>query len=146
MKKKLFHLVSRISFGLYGFAPVFGALRGSVGILQQGELVLAIRRNDGRGYCFPGGLAHPWESDEEVLKREFREETGLQITECNLLGRYFTRADIPCNVTVFRTLATGQTRESWEGTPIWVTLPDLRAHITESQRPILEKYLQAGPA
>jgi 8-oxo-dGTP pyrophosphatase MutT (NUDIX family) len=121
--------------------PVFGTLRASVAVIQQEQHYLAIHRNDGRGFSFPGGLAMPWESEERTLRREVAEETGLQLTAIELTFRYHTTAEIPCNVSVFRAQVRGQLRGSWEGDPEWVAIADLRRLIVRSQSPIIEQVL-----
>jgi 8-oxo-dGTP pyrophosphatase MutT (NUDIX family) len=141
MKKKLFWLVARTAFALYKTFPVFGDLRASVGIIEDGGRFLVILRNDGRGYSFPGGIARPFEAETATLLREIQEETGLQAERWNLLFRYRTDVDIPCVISVFRVTARGTLRSSWEGTPCWETIPDLSNRITRSQLPVLERIL-----
>lgn len=143
VRRRAFWWVSRIGIAVYRRFPLFGTLRASVAIIQQGQQYLAIRRNDGRGFSFPGGLAMPWESDEQALKREVAEETGLQLTSFELTLRYHSAADIPCDISVFRAQATGQLRGSWEGSPEWVAIADLRPHIIKSQSLIIEKILSS---
>ncbi|MGA8492257.1 MAG: NUDIX domain-containing protein [Terriglobales bacterium] len=136
--------MSRLGLGVYRRFPFFGTLRASVAVIPQGQHYLAIRRNDGRGFSFPGGLAMPWESDEQALQREVAEETGLQLTAIELALRYYSAADVPCNISVFRAQAIGQLRGSWEGDPEWVAISDLRFDILRSQFPIVEKVLSVG--
>jgi len=45
---------------------------------------------------------------------------------------------VPCNISVFRAEATGELKESWEGTPRWITMEDLEPRLIKSQRPVLE--------
>ena len=138
-RRRAFWVISRLGHRLYRRFPVFGTLRASVAVIEQNGRVLAIRRNDGRGFSFPGGLAMPWESESETLEREVAEETGLRITACERMLQYHSAADIPCNISVFRVSATGQLRESWEGQPEWVAISDLRSGIIASQSAIVEK-------
>jgi len=85
----------------------------------------------------------PWESEQETLKREVAEETGLCVTNCERMLQYHSAVDIPCNISVFRVSAAGELRDSWEGQPQWVTLSDLRSSIIASQSAIVEK-MQRG--
>jgi 8-oxo-dGTP pyrophosphatase MutT (NUDIX family) len=140
-KKQVFSLISTVAFGAYGRFPVFGALRASVGIIRRGELFLAIERSDNQGYTFPGGLAFPGEKEERVLAREVHEETGLHVDHYRFVSRYFTRVPIPCNISVFEVEASGNLRDSWEGTPLWVDFAHLQSHIAASQRSIVEELL-----
>jgi 8-oxo-dGTP pyrophosphatase MutT (NUDIX family) len=80
-----FYLVSRAGLWLYQIFPLFGRLRGSIAIISRSGRYLVIERNDGRGWCFPGGLSRPGEAPEATVKREVLEETGLVITSCCLL-------------------------------------------------------------
>jgi 8-oxo-dGTP pyrophosphatase MutT (NUDIX family) len=142
-KKKLFWLVSRSALWCYRHAPVFGPLRASLGIIRRQDRVLVIRRNDGRGLSFPGGLASPWESDEEALVREVREETGLITESFEFAFRYHSFTDVPVRIAVFYVQAIGELRSSWEGTPDWAEVTELRT-ILRSQRYIVERALTAG--
>jgi len=108
LKQNLFWTVSRIALWCYGRAPVFGQLRASIGVVRKGSLVLAIRRNDGRGLSLPGGLALPWEPDEKALIREIKEETGLLCEGFEFAFRYASRLEIPVLITVFHVRATGE--------------------------------------
>jgi 8-oxo-dGTP pyrophosphatase MutT (NUDIX family) len=139
--KSLFWIVSRGALWCYSHAPVFGSLRASIGIIRNASRVLVIRRNDGRGLSFPGGVAFPWETDEQTLIREIREETGLLCQRVEFAFRYESRADIPARIAVFDVQATGEIRGSWEGTPAWIEIAELREEILSSQQYIVERLL-----
>jgi 8-oxo-dGTP pyrophosphatase MutT (NUDIX family) len=137
-KRRAFYLASRLFTLLYGRFPLFGRLRGAIAITHNSDQVLVIDRNDGRGWCFPGGRARPGESAEVAVKREVREETGLAVTSCRFLFAF----DEPIARThVFEIQAAGELKGSWEGEPRWATLSELSAKIYSPHRPVLA-YLQ----
>jgi len=144
ISKNVFWVFARMSIAVYGRFPLFGALRAAVGVLCREGRYLVIHRNDGRGLSFPGGLQRPWETAEQALIREVREETGLEVTKCSLKLCYYSSTDIPVNVTVFEMEVSGQLRDSWEGLPCWLRIDDLRRDLLTSQRRILEVVEVAG--
>lgn len=85
-------MISRSAIAVYSRVPVFGFLRAAVAVLRKGELLLVVDRSDGRGFSFPGGLAFPWETAEQAMRREVLEETGLKIEKSCLLFEYRTSA------------------------------------------------------
>jgi len=138
VKRRLFWIVARSGLALYRTFPVFGSLRASIAIIRHGETVLAIERNDGRGFSLPGGIVGSRESGEEALHREVREETGLRVIRHELLSFYHSSDDVPCDISVYEVQAEGELRSSWEGSPRWVTLAELEPRILKSQRPVLK--------
>ncbi len=144
LQQRVFGLISRTCIALYGRFPVFGTLRGSTAIIRHGNLFLVVERSDGLGLAFPGGLAHFWESDEQALARELREETGLRLSSHSLLLRYATRVPCPSRVTVFLAEAEGELRPSWEGIPCWVDFSQVQQRLMPNQRPILEQGVLEG--
>jgi 8-oxo-dGTP pyrophosphatase MutT (NUDIX family) len=137
-KRRLFWIVARTCFTLYRWFPLFGALRASIGIIHRGQKILVIQRNDGRGLSLPGGLSSRREAEETTLRREVLEETGLTVTGLELRMRYPSRADVPCTISVFEFEASGELKDSWEGSPRWMTPAELEPRLLESQRPVLE--------
>ncbi len=99
-------------------------------------MFLVIDRSDGRGLSFPGGLAMPWETAEEAMRREVSEETGLQVKHSTQLFEYSSSADIPVMLTVFAVEADGDPKDSWEGSPVWLPLTDIQPRLLPSQKEI----------
>lgn len=130
-------MVARTCLTLYRWFPLFGKLRASIAIIQREGKFLAIQRNDGRGICLPGGISGRKETAEASLDREVREETGLRVRGKELVMEYFSDADVPCDLSVFQVQASGDLKNSWEGSPQWMTLDELEPRLLESQRPVL---------
>ena len=138
LKRRLFWIVARTCFALYRLFPLFGSLRASVGIIHCGHTFLLIQRNDGRGFSLPGGISGRKEAETQTLRREVQEETGLTVIGEDLKMRYHSTADVPCDISVFEAEASGELKGSWEGSPRWMTLPELEPRLLESQRPVLD--------
>jgi len=139
LSRRLFWIVSRVAFAFYNRFPIYGTLRSAVGIIRRGSDYLVIDRADGRGLGFPGGLARRRESDEQTLRREVAEETGLAVSSAEYLFRCSVSKPVPASIAVFRVTAEGNLHGSWEGEPRWVTPAELRSRITKTQRPIVEQ-------
>jgi len=137
IRRSVFWILSRTGIAVYSRLPVFGRLKASVAVIQNNETFLVIERSDDRGVSFPGGLAFPWESAEQALAREVKEETGLTVTKSLLKLRYDSSVEIPVNLTVFEVEASGELRGSWEGTPRWLHCSELQQRILPSQRRIV---------
>jgi 8-oxo-dGTP pyrophosphatase MutT (NUDIX family) len=137
-KRRMFWIVARTCFTLYGLFPLFGTLRASLGIIHRDGKFLVIHRNDGRGLCLPGGISGWREAEEETLGREILEETGLSVSGKELVLRFYSEVDIPCTVSLFKVQATGEVKDSWEGSPQWMTVEELEPRFVESQRQALE--------
>ena len=137
-KRRFFWIVARTCFVLYRWLPLFGKLRAALGIVQQDGQFLVIHRNDGRGFCLPGGICAWKEAAEDTLRREIQEETGLIVTEGELRLSYFSDADVPCNISVFAVQTTGELKNSWEGSPHWMTVDEFEPRLLLSQQPVLE--------
>jgi ADP-ribose pyrophosphatase YjhB (NUDIX family) len=141
-KRRMFWMVARSCFALYHWFPLFGTLRGSIGIIQRDDKFLIIHRNDGRGLSLPGGISKWREAEEETLGREILEETGLSVTGKELKLKYYSDADVPCNTSVFEVQASGELKNSWEGSPQWTTVTETEPRLLPSQRPALELLRQ----
>jgi len=145
-KRRLFWLIARTCFTLYRAFPIFGSLRASIGIIRKGPKILVIRRNDGRGLSLPGGIAGWRENEVSTLRREVREETGLDVDSLELKTRYHSRSDVPCLISLFEVNASGELQDSWEGSTCWMTIEQLEPQLLVSQRHALEymKNIRGG--
>jgi 8-oxo-dGTP pyrophosphatase MutT (NUDIX family) len=141
IKRRIFWVLSRSALATYSRLPLFGWLRGVVGVIRKGQLVLVIDRSDGRGLSFPCGLAMPWETAEQAMKREFLEETGLPVKGSTKLFEYHSSADVPVIIAVFAVEAEGELKESWEGSPRWLPFTDIRPRLLPGQREIVDRLL-----
>ncbi len=136
---RLFRVLSRSFIAVYGRWPLLGELRGSVGLLRRSDgAYLLQRRSDGLGWAFPGGTSKWREPAETTLRREWREETGMEITGVRRLYCYHDREYVPGVVSVYWVEAAGEPRGSWEGEVSWQMLDGARAEFFRSQIPILE--------
>ncbi len=142
VKRALFGVLSRSCVAVYSRLPIFGPLRASVAVIREGEMVLVIERSDGRGLSFPGGLTWPWESPEEAMEREVEEETGQRIEKSRLFCEYEVAAetsDIPCVLSVYLAETKGELIDSWEGSPRWHRLGEIRSRLLPSQKQIVDR-------
>lgn len=56
--------------------------------LNQHNQLLMLRRTDNGCWGVPGGAMEPGESLEDTVKRETREEAGIEVTDLELFGVY----------------------------------------------------------
>jgi len=138
---RLFRFCSRLFVATYGRWPLFGELRSSIAIVRRGELFLLQRRSDDLGWAFPGGTAFFWESPEQTLRRELREETGVEARSLRLLFVYRDRHFVPSRISVFAVEAEGELRSSWEGEARWIPLADAIPEFFAAQQVVLD-YLE----
>jgi ADP-ribose pyrophosphatase YjhB (NUDIX family) len=134
----MFWIVARTCFALYRIFPVFGALRASIAIIRRGQQFLVIQRADGRGLSMPGGISNWKEPEADTVRREVLEETGLTVNALELRMSYHSTADVRCTISVFEVQATGELKDSWEGSSCWMTPAELQPRLLKSQRPVLE--------
>lgn len=76
-------------------------------VVREGGLVLLALRGDVRGWEIPGGAPAPGEGDAEALRREVREETGLEVEVGALVGTYRRSGFLPHEARVYRCRPVG---------------------------------------
>jgi 8-oxo-dGTP diphosphatase len=86
-------------------------------VVRSDQGVLLALRRELQGWELPGGAARPGEADEEALRREIREETGLEVRVESLSGVYVRTGFRPHTARVFRCRVSGGALRPSEETP-----------------------------
>ncbi len=125
-----------------GFAVTAGAV-----ITDEGGRVLLLKHRfrPGSGWGMPGGFMQAGEQPEETLRRELREEVGLEVEKVQLFS---TRAyKVPSQVEiVFTARAVGDTSElNFEIQKAgWFFLNELPAELPHDQVQMIKRALHDG--
>ncbi len=84
-------------------------------VIVDGDRVLLAVRSDLWGWELPGGAVERGESPEEAVRREVREETGLDVAVERRVGRYVRTGFRPHTALVFRCrVVGGELHTNWE--------------------------------
>jgi ADP-ribose pyrophosphatase YjhB (NUDIX family) len=68
--------------------------RGARVIVTRGDgQICLVRHSYGEGWYLPGGGLRRWEGPDDGLRREAREELGVELGDLALLGTYEARAE-----------------------------------------------------
>ena len=126
--------------------PRFAVTAGAVITDNQGRVLLLKHRfRPGTGWGMPGGFMQEGEQPAEALRRELREEVGLEVEKLELL---LTRAfKVPRQVEiVFTARAIGDTNElNYEiQKAAWFSLNELPRELPKDQAQIIKRALNDG--
>lgn len=98
-------------------------------LIQDGNRILLQNRikEDWKGYTFPGGHVEPGESFVDAVKREMKEETGLDIINPQIVGiKQFPIENGRYIVLLFKaTEFSGEVVSSEEGEMEWIDMDKL---------------------
>ena len=95
-------------------------------VLSDQGVLLSVR-SDLRGWELPGGNAEPGETGEQAIRRELREETGVETVVEGLSGVYRRSGFRPHTAHVYRCRAIGGELRPSSETPLvrWFPLDDV---------------------
>ncbi|MBE3560388.1 MAG: NUDIX hydrolase [Ktedonobacteraceae bacterium] len=113
-------------------------------IVEEEQRYLVIRRASGE-YAFAGGFIRWRESPEEAVRREGREETGLELQVGDVVAyqvvpsRSLTRMSTFCLVYEARAVG-GSLRGSGEGQPSWLAEHEVRDRLAPMYQRMFDAY------
>jgi len=117
---------------------------------KEGGVVLIKRKNPPFGWALPGGFVDYGERLEEAVKREVKEETGLEITEVKQFHTYSAPERDPrfhTVSTVFIAKGQGKMKAESDAQEVKVfSLSELPEEIAFDHRQILEDYKKNADA
>ena len=128
---------------LVGNLPPFGSV---CMIVEDSGRYLVIQRPEGKT-VFPSGFVRWREHPEQTVRREGKEETGLELRVGEVVGyssvvsAHFFRMSA-LTLIYEAEVVGGQLRGSVEGDPCWLDDSELRSKLDAQQRSMLECYLR----
>ena len=126
--------------------PQFAVTAGAVISDKRGRVLLLKHRfRPGSGWGLPGGFMNEGEQPEDTLRRELREEVGLEVEKVEL---FTTRAfKVPRQVEiVFTAQAIGDTSElNYEiQKAAWFFLNELPQELPKDQAELIKRAVKDG--
>lgn len=121
------------------------AVPSVMALIQKGNQFLFIDLTYKKGFGLPGGVIVAGESAEEALKREVREETGLEVIGSSFLWTVATKTKgIGSLSLVFEVDVQGEIHDSEEGEVIWLTPEDAFGQLAYQTNEIaLRRYMKS---
>ncbi|MEN8180960.1 MAG: NUDIX hydrolase [Myxococcota bacterium] len=115
-------------------------------VVSERGILLALRR-ELQGWELPGGVGQRGESEEEALRREILEETGIEARVESLSGEYVRTGFRPHRARVYRCRAPGDEPRPSDETPrvAWFAKEALPDTLFPWFRGPLEDALRTGP-
>jgi ADP-ribose pyrophosphatase YjhB (NUDIX family) len=126
--------------------PRFAVTAGAIVTDARGRVLLLKHRfRPGAGWGIPGGFLEKGEQPHEAVRRELREETGLEIEDIEILTTRAFRKPVQVEI-VFRCQAVGDPdRLNFEiQKAAWFTKDDLPAELPDDQARLIRRALNDG--
>jgi 8-oxo-dGTP diphosphatase len=126
--------------------PRFTVTAGAVVVNEEGRVLLLEHRfRTGSGWGIPGGFIEKGEQPEEALRRELREEVGLELESAELV--FIRTLKKPSQIEIiFRCRARGSTgRKNIEiKSAEWFALDHFPPQLSKDQRRLINRVLNDG--
>lgn len=157
MLKRLFVKLWRLTprgvkrAGVWLTQPRFAVTAGAVIVDESGRvLLLGHTMRKGSGWGIPGGFIHAGEQPVEAIRRELREETGLEIEEVELVLVRTLKVARQVEV-VFRARMTASALEGCSANfeidrAEWFAPDALPAGLSRDQRELIRRALAVAAA
>ncbi|MDP2651481.1 MAG: NUDIX hydrolase [bacterium] len=112
-------------------------------IIRRGSDVLFVDLSYMKGVGLPGGIVQAGEDLEQALRREVKEETGLELVNCKYLGSVVSSTKGLATLSVvFSVEVSGEMRPSREGAPVWLDPKEALHRLSyDSNKIAIERYL-----
>ncbi len=126
--------------------PRFAVTVGGIITDELGRVLLLKHRfRPGSGWGMPGGFMNVGEQAEEALRRELREEAGLEVTELKLFATRSYRKPKQVEI-VFRCQAVGKTAHlNYEiQRAAWFSPDELPPELPKDQGQLIKRALNDG--
>jgi 8-oxo-dGTP diphosphatase len=134
--------------GVWLREPRFTVTAGAVVLDERGRVLLlkhVFRR--GSGWGIPGGFMEKGEQPEETIRRELREEAGLEIEDVRLIAARTLKGARQVELLFFaraRRGAEARASSAEVSRAEWFARDALPPELTKDQRRLIERALESG--
>ncbi len=137
-------MIRRLIIHFLGIQPAVAGI-----VVKNGKVLLTRRSEvlkEGGKWCLPGGGMKKWEKSVDAVKREIREEIGLNCKNVDLLfvhEEFVRKLWLHANVFVFEIKYNGQKiKTNWEVSEYeWFTKEEIsKMDLAFTHKEILNKY------
>ena len=141
LKFKIISLSLRVASLIFGYQiPPVPSVSA---IFTKHKKILVVKLSYKTGFALPGGFLKGNEDFETAIKRETKEETGLEISSLKYFGTYFTTEPYSKVNVTYLAKAKGKLRSSREGTPFWKSLKGIvKELVYEDNRRAIKEYME----
>lgn len=119
------------------------------GIITKGNKILLEKRSaplvEGGKWALPAGHIEKWEKAVDAVKREIKEETGLNTKKAKLLfvhEEFVKRLNLHATVFVYKIEISGKEKPNWEVSEMkWFTKNEIeKMQLAFTHKEILKKF------